>query len=128
VVRDASLRRLKLIDSAASLKTPIELEGHTDFIVSVAFSHDMQRLASIDSHQEIRFWKLPEGQLVGIAPARADGSLSKLAFSMDDQRLYIAGQSGVQVLEAPKPESIRSQSSVPKPSTAALPTGSIWSR
>jgi WD40 repeat protein len=127
VLNDDSRRRLKLVDSAASLKTSIELEGHTDSVVSVAFSHDGQRLASRDSRKEIRLWKLPEGQLVGIVPHRENG-LGELAFSTDDQRLYIGGRSGVQVLEAPRHEPIVSQTSIPKPSAAEVPAGSIWSR
>jgi WD40 repeat protein len=128
VVGGDSPRLLKLIDSSARVKTPIELEGHTDSIVSVAFSHDIQRLASMDDHKELRLWKLPEGELVGIIPTRENGPLVNLAFSMDDQRLYIAGQLGVQVLEAPKPESFVTHTSIPKPGAAEVPSGSIWSR
>src|SRR5690348_8675116 len=48
VLRDDSRLRLKLVESTGTSKTPIELEGHTESIVSAAFSHDGQRLASMD--------------------------------------------------------------------------------
>jgi WD40 repeat protein len=127
VLRDESRRCLDLIDSEASLKPPIKLEGHTDSIVSVAFSHDAQRLASVDDHNQLRLWKLPEGHVLGIIPIRVTG-LCTAAFSMDDQRLYIAGEEGVQALEAPNHESNVRLSSTPKPSAASVPSGSIWSR
>jgi WD40 repeat protein len=126
-VRDASGRRLTLMVEGTSPRTQIELEGHNDSIVSAAFSHDGLTLASVDVRSEVRLWKLPEGQPMGVIPTSIKGP-DNLAFSTDDQRLYLAGNSGVQVLEAPKPAQIPGPASSPKSSVAVLSSDSVWTQ
>jgi eukaryotic-like serine/threonine-protein kinase len=124
-LRDESGRRLKLVGTEASQKVRIELQGHGDQISAVAFSHDGQTLASVDARHELRLWKLPEGRLVGVMQVAA-GLLRNLTFAPDDQRLYIPGNLGVEVLEAPRPSQSMNQPPLARPQVVALPPDSIW--
>jgi WD40 repeat protein len=126
-LRDESGRRLKLVEIEASQKVQFELEGHSDRITEVAFSHDGQTIASVDARDELRLWKLPEGRLVGVMKVAA-GLLRNLVFAFDDQRLYLTGDLGVEVLEAPRPSQTVNQPPLAKPHVLAVPSDSIWAR
>ena len=120
-------RRLTLVETEASQKVGSELRGHSDRISAVAFSHDGRTLASLDARDELRLWKLPEGRLVGVKKVAA-GSLGNLVFAPDDQRLYVTGDLGVEVLEAPRTSQIVNQPPLAKPHVLPVPSDSIWAR
>jgi WD40 repeat protein len=124
-LRDESGRRLKLVETEASQKVRIELEGHSDQVYAVAFSHDGQTLASVDARNELRLWKLPEGRLVAVIQVAA-GLFRNLVFAPDDQRLYIPGDLGVEVLEAPRTSQSVNQPPLARPHVLAVPPDSIW--
>jgi WD40 repeat protein len=126
-LRDESGRRLKLVETETGQKIRVELEGHRDRIGAIAFSHDGQTLASLDLRSELRLWKLPEGRLVGVKKVAAD-VFGSLAFAIDDQRLYISGMNGIEVLEAPRTSQGANQLPVAKARVLAVPSDSIWAR
>ena len=119
--------RLTLVETEASQKVGIELEGYSDEVFAVAFSHDGRTLASVGAGDELRLWKLPEGRLVGAMQVAA-GSVGNLVFAPDDQRLYITGDLGVVTLEAPRPREVVDQRTLSKPYALAAGPDSIWAR
>jgi WD40 repeat protein len=122
-------RRLKLVETEASQKVQIELEGHSVWVEAVAFSHDGQTLVSVDARDELRFWKLPEGRLMGIMQvAEAASDCRSLVFSPDDQRLFVTGKLGVEVLEAPRTSQRVNEPPSAKPQILAVPADNIWAR
>jgi WD40 repeat protein len=62
------------------------LEGHSDSVNSVAFSHDSTRLASGSNDRTIRIWDAGSGERLQTLEGHSD-SVNSVAFSHDSTRL-----------------------------------------
>ena len=62
------------------------LEGHSDWVTSVVFSMDSQRLASGSWDNTVRIWDLATGKHLQTLEGHSDG-VSSVVFSADSQRL-----------------------------------------
>jgi RNA polymerase sigma factor (sigma-70 family) len=71
------------------------LEGHTDWVLGVAFSGDGKRLASASKDGTVRVWDVAAGKQRWLASEKGIDSRGQffhsLAFSPDDRRLLYAG-------------------------------------
>src|SRR5207302_1676951 len=81
--RPASKVRLWRVADGVLLKT---LPGHTDTVMSVAFSRDGQKLASGSSDRTIRLWRMSDGAFLKALRGHTDG-VTSVAFSPDGQFL-----------------------------------------
>jgi WD40 repeat protein/serine/threonine protein kinase len=74
----------------------LSLQGHTDWVLAVAFSPDNRRLATGSADETVRLWDLTTGQEVLTLRRHSasvhGGSVHALAFSPDGHRLAAAGQ------------------------------------
>ncbi len=61
------------------------LEGHTDFVYSVAFSPDGQTLASASNDKTVKLWRVSDGSL--IRTLQGTSSVESVVFSPDGQTL-----------------------------------------
>ena len=66
--------------------------GHTDWVTSIAFSHDGQRIVSGSSDDTIRVWNAAAGELEGIPFIGHTHAVNSVAFSQDGQRI-VSGSS-----------------------------------
>ncbi|KAF2476795.1 WD40 repeat-like protein [Lindgomyces ingoldianus] len=62
------------------------LEGHSDFISSVAFSHDSTRLASGSGDHTVKIWDVSSGKCLSTLEGRSS-HITSVAFSHDSTRL-----------------------------------------
>jgi WD40 repeat protein/predicted Ser/Thr protein kinase len=62
------------------------MPGHTNAVMSLAFSPDEKRLASISSDQTARLWDGETGQLIAVLSGHT-GRLTSIAFAPDGSRL-----------------------------------------
>jgi WD40 repeat protein len=67
----------------------LTLEGHTNWVNSVAFSHDGRRLASASNDRTVRIWHSKTGALLQTLKGHTDWVRS-VAFSHDGRRLASA--------------------------------------
>ncbi|KAH7061013.1 quinon protein alcohol dehydrogenase-like superfamily, partial [Paraphoma chrysanthemicola] len=65
------------------------LEGHSDSVKSVAFSHDSARLASASSDNTVKIWDASSGACLQTLEGHSD-SVKSVAFSHDSARLASA--------------------------------------
>ena len=65
------------------------LEGHSDSVRSVAFSHDDKRLASASGDDTVKIWDAASGKCLQTLEGHSR-SVSSVAFSHDDKRLASA--------------------------------------
>jgi hypothetical protein len=68
---------------------PITLAGHDKRVLSVAFSHDSQRLASAGEDKTIRLWDVTTGKQVASLDRHTD-RVTHVAFTPDGKRLVSA--------------------------------------
>ncbi len=77
---------------AAKLKK--SLIGHTEGVISVAYSPDGRLLASGDHAGQVRVWNMPDGTLRYVLPVLGQ-SVFALAFSPDGKSLLTAAEKGI---------------------------------
>jgi WD40 repeat protein len=65
------------------------LEGHTEPVTSVAFSHDSARLASASDDKTVKIWDASSGACLQTLEGHSNG-VSSVAFSHDSARLASA--------------------------------------
>jgi WD40 repeat protein len=93
--------------SRATGSIAFTLRGHTDPVLSIAFSPDSRRLAAsvggygaqIESPSMVRVWELTTGQEV-LGVIGGYKSVQKVAFSPDGHRLACAGFDAVRIWDA----------------------------
>ncbi|HEY5934309.1 MAG TPA: protein kinase [Kofleriaceae bacterium] len=71
------------------------LRGHAGLVLSLAFAHDGQRIATASSDGTARIWDVRSGQMLALIPAR--DALSTVAFAADGRRVAIGGTAGAEV-------------------------------
>ncbi|XTI92244.1 WD40 repeat-like protein [Cenococcum geophilum] len=69
------------------------LEGHSDYVSSVAFSHDSARLASASNDRTVKIWDASSGACLQTLEGHSD-YVSSVAFSHDSARLASASDDG----------------------------------
>lgn len=74
---------------------PYALRGHTDAVISIAFSADGTQLASVGRDKALKIWNLKTGEVVRTITG-AEQQLSSVAWSGDGKRLGV-GDAGLQV-------------------------------
>src|SRR5271163_442493 len=65
------------------------LEGHSDWVNSVAFSHDSARLASASSDNTVKIWDASSGECLQTLEGHS-GGVNSVVFSHDSARLASA--------------------------------------
>ena len=69
------------------------LEGHSDWVWSVAFSHDSTRLASASDDRTVNIWDTSRGECLQTLEGHSD-QVRSVAFSHDSTRLASASDDG----------------------------------
>ncbi|KAL5371229.1 hypothetical protein DPSP01_014410 [Paraphaeosphaeria sporulosa] len=67
------------------------LEGHSDWVTSVAFSHDSTRLASASRDRTVKIWDANSGACLQTLEGHSD-PVTSVAFSHDSTRLASASR------------------------------------
>ncbi len=78
----------------------LTLKGHTDWVNSVAFSPDGERLASASGlwkHGQVKVWDVTSGQEMLTFKGHTEGGVKSVAFSPDGKRLASASADAVKV-------------------------------
>jgi WD40 repeat protein len=70
------------------------LIGHTDLVLSFAFSPDAAMLASGSADNTVRLWDLASGQALGMPLVGHESDINALAFSPDGKRLISGSADG----------------------------------
>jgi len=76
------------------------LEGHEDFVTSVAYSPDGRAFATASVDGQLKVWDAASGRLLTSAPWP---SITSLAYSPDGRNLAVAAEHGVVLLDAAAP-------------------------
>ncbi|RYP65653.1 hypothetical protein DL771_008205 [Monosporascus sp. 5C6A] len=71
------------------LENLVTLEGHSDWVVSVAFSADSQQLASASADETVKIWDTTTGKCLQTLKGHG-GRVHSVAFSTNSQRLASA--------------------------------------
>ena len=83
------------------------LEGHSDDVSSVAFSHDSTRLASASVDKTVKIWDASSGECLQTLEGHSD-DVSSVAFSYDSTRLASAsGDKTVKIWDASSGECLQ---------------------
>jgi WD40 repeat protein len=70
----------------------VDLQGHTDSLSGVDYSHDMQRIVTSSYDRTARVWNPITGEM--IASVTHEDSVFSASFSPDDQRIVTASEDG----------------------------------
>lgn len=81
----------------ATRKVRLRLQGHTQYVTTVAFSPDGRLLASGSGDKTARLWEVASGKLVRTLPDR-DRPVNLVAFSPDGKWLLAGSSSGTAAL------------------------------
>ena len=83
------------------------LEGHSDFVSSIAFSHDSAQLASASDDETVKVWDASSGECLQTLEGHSD-FVKSVAFSHDSAQLASASYDGtVKVWDASSGECLR---------------------
>lgn len=77
-----------------------KLEGHREWVMSVAFSREGRELASVGNDKAIRFWNAESGKAIG-EPIERGEHLRAVAYSPDGRWIAVAGHDRtIQLIDA----------------------------
>ena len=82
------------------------LEGHSDYISSVAFSHDSARLASASADKTVKIWDASNGECLQTLEGHSEWA-SSVAFSHNSARLASASDEMVKIWDASSGECLQ---------------------
>ena len=86
----ASWHTARLWD-AATAKEIVVLRGHDDYVNSVSFSHDGNRIATASNDKTVRIWDTKTGREIAVLRGHQDVA-SFAAFSPDGTRIVTASE------------------------------------
>jgi WD40 repeat protein len=80
--------------------------GHTDYIDAVAFSPDGRKIMSGSRDSKVRIWDAERGKSI-LGPLSLPSRIRSGVFSRDGKRIAVAGEFGVDIINAKSGVSIR---------------------
>ncbi|KZS95329.1 WD40 repeat-like protein, partial [Sistotremastrum niveocremeum HHB9708] len=93
LLEDGAVLLWEDVDDKWNLKW--EFQGHTEWILSAAFSLDCVRLVTAGGDHTIRIWDIVTGQGLGTHLETTDDSIYSLSFSRDMSRVVSGGVDGI---------------------------------
>jgi WD40 repeat protein len=81
--------KLWQVDNGKLIRTFEGLDGHSDEVNGIAFSHDGTMIASASKDKTIKLWQVADGKLIQTFKGHTD-TVNSVSFSPDDQTIVSA--------------------------------------
>ena len=85
---------IRVWDAVTGAAVGEPLQGHTDWVRSIAYSPDTGHIISASDDKTIRIWDAETGPAVGKPLTGHSGSVSSIAYSPDGSRIVSGSQDG----------------------------------
>ncbi|KAF2734271.1 WD40 repeat-like protein [Polyplosphaeria fusca] len=101
------------------------LEGHSDWVRSVAFSHDSTLLASASDDHTVRVWRMGSGEC--LHTVNVERAMYRISFDSSGKHLYTdSGLVDISTLSTSAPASISAETQTAQYQHVALSATGIW--